>query len=290
MTVQIQVREETAAKLQTIASTLQLSLDDYLTRLATFATTQPASNDSVNDPAFTMTFRGYLAMNAAERKTMTLELQTRHQDWLARQFESLRAAWLLVIGGKVMESSPRLDDHPSPERLMKMGEEHNLIPFVFSRPPLFEETSWSALPADDFYPTLALTIGAREWEHDQLLAQGLARSADFDTGSPYLFLSWDWLLSAGLVTDSAVDFPQAWQHLGRRYVYYTRFLRVGVADAAGATRSREMACECVEDWQRSPLCEVNSARQALAGRNLLLGFPLTVELNGAERKTTVTRC
>lgn len=138
MTVQIQVREETAAKLQTIASTLQLSLDDCLTRLATFATTQPASNGSVNDPAFTMTFQDYLAMNAAERKAMTLELQMRHQDWLARQVESLRAAWLLVVGGKVMDSSPRLDDYPSPERLMKLGEEHALIPFVFSRPPVYK--------------------------------------------------------------------------------------------------------------------------------------------------------
>jgi hypothetical protein len=34
MTVQIEVREETAAKLQSIANALQLSLDEYLSRIA----------------------------------------------------------------------------------------------------------------------------------------------------------------------------------------------------------------------------------------------------------------
>jgi hypothetical protein len=42
----------------------------------------------------------------------------------------------MVIGSQVVESSPRLDDYPTPERLMKLGAEHDLVPFVFSRPPL----------------------------------------------------------------------------------------------------------------------------------------------------------
>jgi hypothetical protein len=43
---------------------------------------------------------------------------------------------------------------------MKLGAEHDLLPFVFSRPPLFEEISWSGLPGNDFSPTFAMTIGA----------------------------------------------------------------------------------------------------------------------------------
>lgn len=243
-----------------------------------------------DDPAFTLAFRDYLSLSATERSAMAFDLQERCWDWIKQRLDVHRAAWIMVIGGQVVESSSRLDDYPTPERLMKLGKEHDLVPFVFSRPPLFEEISWSALPGNDFYPTLALTIGAGEWEHDQLLAQGRDLIADFDTGSPYLFLNWDWLLSAGLVTATPVDFPQAWHHLGRQYVYYTRSLRVGVADEGGTTRSLEVACECVEGWDQSPLCEVNPARLALAGRNLLLGFPLTVELNGAERRTVVTQC
>jgi hypothetical protein len=290
MTVQIEVREETAVKLQAMANALQLSLDDYLTSIAAYIPPPILPTPLSIDPAFAMTFRDYLSLNAAERKAVALDVQERYRDWIERELKSRRATWMIVLGGKIMESSPDLADYPVPEQLLKLGKEHDLVPFVFSRPPLFEELSWSALSAGDFYPTLALTIGANDWEHAQLLAQGQQLNADFDTGSPYLFLSWDWLLAAGLVEATPVDFPQAWHHLGRRYVYYTRLLRIGIAAEDGVTRSLPVACECVEGWDQSPLGEVNPARLALAGRNLLLGFPLIVELNGKERKTVVAQC
>jgi hypothetical protein len=55
---------------------------------------------------------------------------------------------------KVIEFSDDLNDYPFPERLMKIGSERDRIPFVFNRPPLLEEISWSALEGSDFYPTL----------------------------------------------------------------------------------------------------------------------------------------
>jgi len=112
----------------------------------------------LNDPAFAMAFRNYLSSSATERRALALEAQERHRDWLRIQLEAHQAAWILVIGGQIVESSPRLDDYPTPERLMKLGTEQNRIPFVFTRPPLFEEISWSALPGDDFYPTPGLTV------------------------------------------------------------------------------------------------------------------------------------
>lgn len=159
MTVQIEVREETAAKLQAIANALQLSLDDYLAEIATPVPPPTSQSPLSDDPAFTMAFRDYLSLSATERRAMALDLQERLRDWLKRQLELHRAAWIMVIGGQVVESSPRLDDYPTPERLMKLGAKHDFVPFVFSRLPLFEETSWSALPRNDFYPALALTIG-----------------------------------------------------------------------------------------------------------------------------------
>jgi len=157
MTVQIEVREETAAKLQAIANAMQLSLDDYLAGIATPVPPPTSPSPLPDAPAFTMAFQDYLSLSAAERRAVALDLQERNRDWLKRQLELHRAAWIMVIGGQVVESLPRLDDYPTPERLMKLGTEHDLVPFVFSRPPLFEEISWSALPGNDFYPTLALT-------------------------------------------------------------------------------------------------------------------------------------
>jgi hypothetical protein len=43
MTVQIEVREETAMRLQAIADALQLSLDDYLARIAALVPLHPSN-------------------------------------------------------------------------------------------------------------------------------------------------------------------------------------------------------------------------------------------------------
>ncbi len=263
---------------------------DTLSEMGLLTPSQPVAPQTASsaDPAWTMTFQTYLSLSGTERRELVLEVQERNRDWIAQQLKAHRAAWILVCGGKVIESSTDLNDYPSPQRLMQVGQEQDRIPFVFSRPPFFEETVWTALQSNDFYPALPLSVGAEDWDHTSLLAQGRSLTADLDTGSPYLFFSWEWLLSENLVTPTPVDFPQTWTHLGRQYVYYTRTLRVGVADEGGTVRSLPIACECVEDWQSSPLCEVNPARLALAGRNLLLQFPLTVELNGSARVTRVT--
>jgi hypothetical protein len=162
MTVQIEVREETAAKLQAIANAMQLSLDDYLAKIATHIPPQTSPSPLSDDPAFTMAFRDYLSLSAAEHRAVALDLQERNRGWLKRQMELHRAAWIMVIGGQVVESSPRLDDYPTPERLMKLGTEHDLIPFVFSRPPLFDEISWrrDQFP-EDFFDHLRSMLNIR---------------------------------------------------------------------------------------------------------------------------------
>jgi hypothetical protein len=159
------------------------------------------------DPAWTMTFQTYLSLSDGERRELVLDVQSRNQDWIARQLDAHQAEWILVCGGKVIESSDDLNDYPSPQRLMQVGWEHDYIPFVFSCPPLFEETAWSKLENNDFYPTLSISIGAGDWAHSTLFTQGRILTADFDTGSPYLFFSWEWLLSENLVVPTPVDFP-----------------------------------------------------------------------------------
>lgn len=114
---------------------------DTLSQMGLLAPSPTSSSRLPDDPAFAMTFQDYLSLSAAERRAMALDLRERLRDWLKQRLDLHRAAWIMMIGGQVVESSPRLDDYPAPERLMKLGKEYNRIPFVFSRPPLFEEIS-----------------------------------------------------------------------------------------------------------------------------------------------------
>jgi hypothetical protein len=62
---------------------------------------------------------------------------------------------------------------------------------------------------------------------------------------------------------------------------------VGITDEQGGVAAREVPALCVTDWRQSPLCRVNPNREALAERNLLLEFPLRMELNGVGRVTHI---
>jgi hypothetical protein len=60
-----------------------------------------------------------------------------------------------------------------------------------------------------------------------------------------------------------------------------------VTDDKGRTVTKELDAIFVRNWRQSSLCLVNPYREALAGRNLLLEFPLRVLLDGEKKKTQI---
>jgi hypothetical protein len=39
------------------------------------------------------------------------------------------------VGGQVLESGATIDSYPSDEHLARLGAAHDLVPWVFTRPP-----------------------------------------------------------------------------------------------------------------------------------------------------------
>jgi len=94
-------------------------------------------------------------MSMMERERVQLSVYQSKKEWIDYELERRGAMWILVCGGEVVESSETLRDYPSREKLMTLGEERGVVPFVFVKAPLIEEESaWTALPHADFYPTL----------------------------------------------------------------------------------------------------------------------------------------
>jgi hypothetical protein len=152
---------------------------------------------------FAIPFDTYRVMSQDERDAVAFRAYKILDRWIDEELKKRHAKWMLVCGGEILESSPKFIEYPSSEKLIAVGQQRGMIPFVFIRTPLIEESRWSDLPELDYYPTL----------------------------------------------------------------------------------SKECGVVLVRNWRQSPLCFVNSVREALAGRNLLLEFPLKIELDG-EKKTT----
>ena len=71
------------------------------------------------------------------------------------------------------------------------------------------------------------------------------------------------------------------------FQYHLRNLLIGVRTVTGTFLTQTTKATCIRNWRESPLCLVNPQREALAGRNLLLEFPLRLELDGAAKCTRV---
>ncbi len=234
---------------------------------------------------FKLPFDDYLAMTREERDAIALRAYQTLGAWIDAELEKRNAEWMLVCGGQVIESSPTLRNYPSREKLMQIGRQRRLVPFVFVREPLIEESGWSALARDDFYPTIRLTVAAPSAMVEHLPAAGIEITADFDSGSPNLLVDYDQMLSQQIVDYQPIDLAHFRSHLGQAYRFHVLPLLIGVRSEDGVVTAREFQALCVLDWRQTPLCLINTNREALAGRNLLIEFPLRLELDGARRVT-----
>jgi hypothetical protein len=234
---------------------------------------------------FAIPFDKYLAMSDDERDAIAFRAYKILDRWIDHQLKARRAKWMLVCGGEILDASPKFIEYPAPEKLMTIGKDRGLIPFVFIYTPLIEESSWSDLQDSDYYPTLPMTVGRFGAKSEKIISDGVTIEADFDTGSPELLLDYDQMVSNGVI--GAIPIKQAHHrpHLGEFYPCHLLPIAIGITDDNGQTLTKDIGALFVRNWRQSPLCLVNPSREALAGRNLLFEFPLRVVLDG-EKKTT----
>jgi hypothetical protein len=243
---------------------------------------------SVTRDLFAISFNEYLAMPQAERETIDILAYKRYSNWIEQELNQHDARWILVCGGKVIESGPTLRSYPRSQKLQAVGEQYGLMPFVFLRGPMIEESIWAVLPYNDSYPSLPIIVAAENENPPNLKASGLIiDDADLDTGSTDVMLDYEQLLENGIITDQVVEKLHVHSHLNRDFYYYSRWVRIGVITENDEMISGVIEALCIRDWAKSPLVAVNRSRQALVGRNLLYELPLRIELDGRKRTTQI---
>ena len=237
---------------------------------------------------FAISFGEYLAMSRAEREAIDILAYKRYSNWIEPELNRHDARWILVCGGKVIESGPTLRSYPRSEKLLAVGKQYGLIPFVFLRGPIIEESIWTVLPFNDSYPTLPIIVAAENENPLNLKANALViDDADFDTGSTDVMLDYAQLLENKIISEQVIEKLHIHSHLNREFYYYSRWVRIGVITENDEMISGIIEVLCIQDWDKSPLVAVNRSRQALVGRNLLYELPLRIQLDGRKRTTQI---
>ncbi len=238
----------------------------------------------LGDEIFKISFEEYLALSGDERRDIRLSGYSKFRNWIEEELQRRQAEWMIVIGGKIIQTGQTLDDYPSRDKLYKIGRQFDRIPFVFIANPVIEESSWAALPKNDFYPGLSITVQADDSQSSQ---NRLALQADFDTGSLNMFFDYDNVVEEHVIDDQPNEETQEGLHLSRKYHFHILTAKISIADETGKILSGNFSALCVHDWRQSPLCITNPSRKALVGRKLLLRLPIRIELNGQERSTKI---
>ncbi|MCI0691037.1 hypothetical protein L0337_03410 [candidate division KSB1 bacterium] len=109
---------------------------------------------SLDDVIFKISFDEYLALTDDERDSIHISAYSKYRAWIDEELERREAEWMLVVGGDVIETGETLDEYPSRDKLYKIGRQFDRVPFVFVANPVIEESSWAALPKNDFYPDI----------------------------------------------------------------------------------------------------------------------------------------
>jgi DNA-binding response OmpR family regulator len=117
-----------------------------------------------------------------QRENLQIEAYKLNEDWILQELNRLKAMWILVCGGKVVRSSPSLDDYPSPAGLREIEENENLVPFVFVGPLMLRRwnerrtgiSKWqSRSPIDDWYTTIQIRVGRPNWNDNTVIEKGI---------------------------------------------------------------------------------------------------------------------
>ncbi len=100
------------------------------------ATGQISASDAGTPDPFAMDYARYEGLPAPEQLALQELAWQKHGNWILQLLNDRRAAWILVIGGEVVESGVTFDSRPDEAALDRLGTTRGLVPFVFTRPPV----------------------------------------------------------------------------------------------------------------------------------------------------------
>jgi len=114
-----------------------------------------------SSPPLRLTFKDFVKLSDDEQRAWRHRILDLEEKWLVGQLAKRKAEWILVVGDKVVKSSPSLEKLPTKKEVYRIAKDRGFAPFLYIKDLLIEESevssgnsSWSRIAIDDFYPTI----------------------------------------------------------------------------------------------------------------------------------------
>ena len=228
-----------------------------------------AAEEEGSDP-FSFSLARYRQLGQSERLELVRRAGIIVRDRVDEELRKRGAAWMVIVGDRVVADSKEVGPCPSADEVLAMGEREDRIAFLFEA-PLVEEipstSHWAPVATHDAYPTVPLAI------------EGEALVADLDTGSHATFVD-------GKHVRHQVATWFEGRHLGQAF-HWTPGRAEFAISAGGAQLRREIPTRFVHAWDESPFVRINAQRRALVGRDFMRAFGLRLRLSTPELATSI---
>ena len=235
------------------------------------------------DP-FNMPLRKFENLSFDEYVPMAERAYELCKEKIKESFRDDRIHHVVICNGEVFykaDSTAGIDGHLLRDLMTKMGKPC----YVISREDMVEEARWTQLN-DDYYPTVELLLGGKDWTDEKVAERGRKILGDFDTGNPY------YTIFDEKMGEEAVSLPLPYEihrgvHFGKPYWFFPREVKICVKDAKGTSRCKVLWARFVRRWEKSPLLLANPRREGFVGRKLMLTLNFRITLDPLTRMSTV---
>lgn len=235
----------------------------------------------LKDP-FDISIRERDSMSPKQLSAVYDQLIERYAD-LIKQNIGKDARFLILCDRRVVASR---SSEFSDGEIKRLELEHGKVCYIITE-DLVEESPWSPLNGD-FYPTINISLGPKDWRDEKVFKEGLQVIADFDTGNPDISAFNCEKLS--LTMPEGRRFMRRAIHLGKSYDYYLFEVKIGIHDALNKVRCIGKTCRGVLSWgraDRNPFLLANPNRDGFVGRDIMINFPFEILLSGKSKDSKI---
>lgn len=238
---------------------------------------------SVHEEAFDLSLQDFLSLELGVAEEML-----RRVSRLCRGL--LEEAWgrgiqqVVICEGEIISESRDVDGIPS-ETVEKLARGRNKACYVFSAPDVIEESAWTSIDNNDYYPTLPVHLGTEDSDEKEILETNPI-NADLDTGNPSYKIFDANELTAPLTSFTPSEMRMA-EHLKQEYTYYSKTAKICVKDISGNVSSMVCTIRVVRDWKGCALLQASPNRKGFIGRDALRALRIRLKLDPLEKTTQI---